>query len=300
MRTTLYLVRHGTTDYNEEFRFQGILDIPLNKLGLAQGALLTGYFADIPIDLAVTSPLIRARQTLDFMLGARKGSVPVVVEPNLHEINLGVLDGRPVAECNILFPQFQEDYLHHPGRLRCPGGETSKEVYDRVKEAILRIVAQHPGRTIAAASHGFAIQTWLNYASGIPAEDMREWCLDNVAVSKFTFDEGGRVTVDFIGDRSHLPEEYRRNYDWAKLGHPAPLFLFRPGPRAQEARRFLERHGVPHQERDLQEAPLRSEERLSVMSRYHGALRDFSGPLLVTKGTAFTIPPTVRSFNYAG
>ncbi len=58
-QTTLYLVRHGTTDLNVKMCFQGALDIPLNALGLAQGDRLYHYFKEIPIDVAVSSPLIK-------------------------------------------------------------------------------------------------------------------------------------------------------------------------------------------------------------------------------------------------
>ena len=57
--TTLFLVRHGTTALNDRNIFQGAIDEPLNALGLSQSQLLTEYFKDIPIDLAISSPLTR-------------------------------------------------------------------------------------------------------------------------------------------------------------------------------------------------------------------------------------------------
>lgn len=120
METTLYLVRHGTTEWNVRCWFQGVSDVPLNELGMAQGELLTDYFSDIPIDLGVTSPLIRARQTLEFMLGSRKERIPVLTEPGIQEINLGVLEGRSVRESSVLFPEFMENFRHCPGKAAAP------------------------------------------------------------------------------------------------------------------------------------------------------------------------------------
>lgn len=275
MRTTLYLVRHGTTDWNDQHRLQGTSDIPLNAMGLTQGALLTGYFADIPIDLGVTSPLLRARQTLDFVLGARKDTVPILVEPGIQEIYMGILEGRPVPEVNLLFPDFAQGLMHEPGTASAPEGETAGQVYDRMRDTILRIVAEHPGKTIAMASHGFAIQTWLNYASGIPASEMREWVLDNVAVSKFTFDEDGRITIDYIGDHHHLPEECRRNYDWSKLSRPMPLLLYLPMcPLCRRAAQFLTELNIPYLERDMKDAPLRAAELAVLLERHSGPVQE--------------------------
>ena len=49
MPTTVYLVRHGTTDYNVACRWQGVIDAPLNALGEKQGALLTEAIVCHPI-----------------------------------------------------------------------------------------------------------------------------------------------------------------------------------------------------------------------------------------------------------
>ena len=61
------------------------------------------------------------------------------------------------------------------GHAVAPGGESLEQVYHRMRDAILRIAREHPGEKIVAASHGTAIQTFLNYASGIPWEKMKHF-----------------------------------------------------------------------------------------------------------------------------
>ena len=268
MNTTLYLVRHGTTELNERFCYQGQTDIPLSEIGMAQGALLTDYFKDIPIDIGVTSPLKRARQTLDFILGERKDKVPIIVEPGIIEMNQGAAEARTLTEVDIMFPTFSRDSVIRPGLASAPGGETGKAVYERMRDAVLNIVRDNPGKTIAMAAHGFSIQTFLNYAKGIPAEEMQEMVLDNVAVSKFTFNADGELTIDYIGDSSHLTPEYQYNYDFEALVKTKLLFLHYPRcGTCRKARKYLDAAGVAYVERDLVADPLSAVEIEALMAK---------------------------------
>lgn len=267
--TTLYVVRHGTTDYNEQMRFQGAADIPLNDLGRKQGALLTDYFKDIPIDLGVTSPLKRARETLDYIIGKdREDQIPIIVEPGITEIDAGTFEGRPFREAEMLFPGFIYDFTHKQGEIEFPRGESGKGVYDRVSKSVMSIVRAHRGKTIAMASHGFAIQTWINFAMGIPADQMKNHVVDNVAVSKFTIDADDTIHVDYIGDSHHLKEEYKRNYDWNALEKPEPLLLhYSRCSTCKKARKFLDDNGIAYLERDMIEIPLSAMTLNQLMNR---------------------------------
>ncbi|WP_329886702.1 histidine phosphatase family protein [Pseudoramibacter sp. HA2172] len=282
MPTTVYLVRHGTTDYNVACRWQGVIDAPLNALGEKQGALLTDYFKAIPIDVAATSPLKRARQTLAYVLTGQDHDVPVVVDPGLKEIDFGIVEGRPMQEVSVIFPNFAAAAKNAPGKLVSPGGEGGAQVYNRVRDAVLGIVRRYHGKTIAIASHGFAIQTWLNYAAGIPAEAMREWVLANVAVSKFTFDKDLNVTVDYVGDARHLVPALQYRFDWEDLTKMRPLLIVgRGGAKDARARAFCREREVLR--RDVAADPLRREESLALLERAGPRYRR----LLDTKAAAY-------------
>ncbi len=275
--TTIFLVRHGTTDLNENNSFQGAIDEPLNDLGLSQGRLLADYFKDIPIDVAVTSPLKRARQTLDCLLAGHP-HVPVITEAGISEINGGVLEGRPFQELSVLTPEIIDAFDHHPGRIdaRFYGGETGEMVYHRVRDAILSIVDAHRGKTIVMVSHGFAIGTWVNYTRGIKASDMSAVEMGNVAVNKFIIYPDGTIQTDFINDHNHLPQSLRCSFDSNKLISPPPLLIHYPRcSTCQKARRFLDDHGVLYQTRDIVKEALRKEELLVLMARYAGEDRRF-------------------------
>ena len=212
--TTVYLVRHGTTDWNKALRYQGRADNPLDEEGERQGACLEDYFRDIPIDLGVTSPLQRARKTLMYCLKGRDHEAPVMVEPDVTEIDFGEMDGMTGEEVKERYPEFYRMYVldEDRGHSRAPGGESLVQVYDRMRDAVLRIAAEHRGETVVIASHGTAIQTFLNYAYGIPAAEMKRFLLYNVSVSCVEISADGNADVRYIGDKHHVPEELQFSY----------------------------------------------------------------------------------------
>ena len=61
--TTLGLLRHGQTDWNVDFRLQGVTDIPLNETGLAQARAAAAVLRSGDWDVLLTSPLVRASKT---------------------------------------------------------------------------------------------------------------------------------------------------------------------------------------------------------------------------------------------
>lgn len=76
MTTTLLLIRHGVTDWNQARRWQGHADVPLNKVGHRQAAALAGRLATWPIDVVISSDLQRCAQT----------AVALAAPHNLHPV----------------------------------------------------------------------------------------------------------------------------------------------------------------------------------------------------------------------
>ena len=101
---TLYVVRHGQTDWNAEGRLQGQRDIALNAEGLRQadeaaGRLARAAGADLSSLDFVASPLARTRRTME-ALRARLDLAPDAyrVDPRLKEISFGAWEGSTWAE----------------------------------------------------------------------------------------------------------------------------------------------------------------------------------------------------------
>jgi len=96
--TTIGLIRHGVTEWNELGKAQGVSDIPLNKIGKQQAfALANRLSLDLEWDLIVTSDLSRAIETAQII--SSKLKLPVSIsDERIREINCGDIEGTTEVE----------------------------------------------------------------------------------------------------------------------------------------------------------------------------------------------------------
>ena len=88
----IYLVRHGQTDWNKAHKIQGRHNISLNDCGREMAEKASEKLRDVVFDGAFCSPLIRAQETAQIILGDQKGILKP--EDRLAEIAFGVEEGR--------------------------------------------------------------------------------------------------------------------------------------------------------------------------------------------------------------
>lgn len=202
--TTVYFIRHGTTENNIAGRFQGRSDIPLGEKGRKQAACLGERFADIPLNAVYTSPLQRAYQTAQGVC-AQLPLEPICCD-GLREIDGGALEDRTNEENIREYPEVMRTFREQPAQFSPPNGESAAQVHDRVMGAIRAIVSREQGKTIAIVSHGFALLCSIG-SLGIPFEQLPPRILANASVSCVQFDADGGYHIVFWNDQSHLPEE---------------------------------------------------------------------------------------------
>ena len=149
--TTIYLVRHGETDWNRARRIQGSTDIPLNQTGRDQAAVTAALLANRSWDGVYASPLSRAFETGAIIARALGLPEPEAV-PEVAERRYGDAEGLTGDEIDARFP----------GDTQVPGRESREEVAARVIPAIVALAERHPGENIVLVSHGGVIRTILN------------------------------------------------------------------------------------------------------------------------------------------
>lgn len=161
---TIYIARHGETDWNRHGRFQGRTDVPLNDAGRAQAKALAERLASLDIGAIAASDLSRARQTAEIV--AEMLSLPRVhVEPDLRERGYGVFEGLTREECVARYPDVWEAFP----RSEPPLSEPRVEVLQRFTRGLLRIVetvALDQPRLLVV-THGAAMRTFLEGTIGL-------------------------------------------------------------------------------------------------------------------------------------
>jgi len=126
----IILVRHGETDWNKQGRFQGQIDIPLNKNGKAQAQAASIFLKNISLQKAFSSSLSRPRETAQIILKEHPG-IEISLKDNLKEIGHGKWEGKLESEIEADWPDLLKTWKIFPDKVQMPDGETIKEVSTR-------------------------------------------------------------------------------------------------------------------------------------------------------------------------
>lgn len=205
MKTRLYFIRHGETDWNVEGRYQGSTDILLSEVGRKQAKLLGKRFQNIDIDMVYASPLKRAYATAEAVsLGA---DVPIVKEDDFREINFGEWEGHTTKELEEKFGEAYNTFKKNPMRESMPGEGSFQNAMDRGLKAINNILEKHQGQNIAIVSHGALLRVMM--IGLMEFEDsvyFKTW-LDNTSISIIDISEKGNKTLVKLNDNAHIEME---------------------------------------------------------------------------------------------
>jgi len=202
--TGFIVVRHGETAWNAQARIQGHLDSPLNEEGLAQALLVGERLGHEAFDHLYCSDLGRVLQTVQ-PIADRSGRQPRITE-RLRERNLGVFQGRTSAECRRDWP---EDYVRFHQRdpdYAMPGGESIRQVYQRVSGFFDETAAAHRGQCVLVVTHGGVLDALYRHATGMPLDRVRDFSIYNASLNWLRWADG-RWAIDTWGDISHLTRD---------------------------------------------------------------------------------------------
>lgn len=181
--TFLALIRHGTTEWNDEGLIQGSSDVSLSAEGIAEvkGWVLPGFLADY---LWLSSPLKRARETAKLLIGRTPPT-----DPRLTEMCWGAWEGRTLQglrdEIGPLMVAWEARGLDFRG----PGGESPRDVQARTRMLFTELAAA--GRPTAAVVHRGLIRAVYASATGWDMADKAPDKLLDHCVQLFDLDTDG-------------------------------------------------------------------------------------------------------------
>ena len=147
----LYIVRHGTTDWNQSGRIQGHMDIPLNEAGRAQAHLASRRLVPLGATALYSSDLLRAYETAQ-IIGQGIG-LGVVQQPGLREMNFGVWQGLSSPQIRERDPEVYAARRANPYDVAPAGAETWRRFYDRAVQAIQEILATTEAQRLIVVTH---------------------------------------------------------------------------------------------------------------------------------------------------
>jgi broad specificity phosphatase PhoE len=159
---TVFLFRHGETDWNREGRLQGHTDVPLNAAGIDQARLLGEKLRPHRLETVVSSDLARALATAKIIADAL--GIPIVTDRGLRETNVGAAEGLLWAEAKSRFGEALTERWYSEEDAAFPGGETGLATRLRGLEALRRFALAHPYRRIGVSTHGAMVRQLMKHA----------------------------------------------------------------------------------------------------------------------------------------
>lgn len=161
---SIYLVRHGETDWNREGIYQGQVDTTLNQKGKCEAERLGVALKDIKFSRIYSSDLLRARETAEII--NKYLNIPIFYRAELREMNFGRWTGISIFDMEKVDPELFRKWQDNPWDVSPPGGETFKELTERVIKIIDEIFSIHRDENILVVSHAGPIKAIILYLLG--------------------------------------------------------------------------------------------------------------------------------------
>lgn len=151
----IFLIRHGETNWNKSFRYQGSSDIKLNAEGIEQARRTGVRLSRIRPSRLFSSPLLRARRTAEIIAEQNEGDIAIQLSDRLSEISFGIWEGLTIPEIKEIDGETFEKWRFAPFSCSPEGGESFSEIAAR-SETFAKEIAEIglPGEDTFIVAHG--------------------------------------------------------------------------------------------------------------------------------------------------
>ncbi len=191
----LVLVRHGQSVWNLQNRFTGWIDVPLTEKGKEEAYKAGELLKDIKFDVAYTSMLTRAQETLRIILETIGLLIPVIKDQALNERHYGALQGLNKDRAR---EKWGKDIVHLWRRsydIPPPEGESLKDTAARTIPFLERAIMGDilDGRNVLVAAHGNSLRSIVMYIENLSPEEIIKVEIPTGTPIVYELDENGKL-----------------------------------------------------------------------------------------------------------
>lgn len=198
---TIYLTRHGQTEWNLEGRMQGWGNAELTKEGITDALALGERLSDIPIDVIYSSSSKRAYHTAELIKGNRP--IPIVKDDLFREMSFGDWEGRFRHEIEKEYADEFKAFWETPHLYKRDSGELFSQVLERAVTSFKDLIANHPSGTVLIVSHSIFLRVLISYIKSLPLDKLfTQNAIGNTSLTKIVVKEE-QPEIIFEGDLSH-------------------------------------------------------------------------------------------------
>lgn len=194
---TLVLIRHGQSLWNLENRFTGWVDVPLTEVGRQEARAAARKINGVAFDVAYTSALSRAQETLREIMATLSLDIPVIRDQALNERHYGDLQGLNKEQTALKFGAEQVKLWRRSFDVPPPGGEALKNTAERTLPFFDRCVMGdiRQGKNVLVVAHGNSNRAIVMQLERLTPDEILSLELGTGVPRVYEFDDSGLSTV---------------------------------------------------------------------------------------------------------
>ncbi|WP_428910551.1 histidine phosphatase family protein [Niallia sp. Krafla_26] len=202
---TLYIVRHGETEWNKEGRIQGRLNSSLTENGRQVARLLGERLRDVDFFRVISSPSERTRETTELIIGDR--GLLYETADGIMEMDMGPWQGLLMDEIRKRYADQYDCFRNRPEDYLNEEAESFIDMYKRAEKFLSTLLESGDTGNLLVVSHGLFIKSLFLVIKGIPINDF--WTIptvDGASLSVVQIEQG-LMKVVLEGDISHVRDK---------------------------------------------------------------------------------------------
>ncbi|RDY28359.1 histidine phosphatase family protein [Romboutsia weinsteinii] len=201
MANTLYIVRHGQTNWNILGKTQGHGNSDLTSQGIEQAKDLSASMLNHNIDYIYSSDLGRAVQTAN-IVGEKLG-IDVITTPDLREMGFGEWEGLLIDQIKNDYADIYKTWRNEPHNVDIPGGETLHLIKERTDKFISELNSKYDNKHIVLVTHSVTARVMLLSFLGSGVENIYKIKQDNTALNIVECRDYGPIVIK-MNDTTHI------------------------------------------------------------------------------------------------